>query len=247
MPLVVDVPLSWALVYGKLGLPAMGGVGCGWATALVMVAMLLGMLVERVAGRSLAAYCRDRVYDRIEAEELCFIETGGKLVGGSSRNPIDPRRIAPTEDDPWRGRVLRAEVHDENACAMGGVTGHSGLFGTAQAVGTVASCWLSAYLDRASPLESALVRRFAARQGWAAGSSWGLGWDTPSAPSSSGTRFSAQSFGHLGFTGTSLWVDPLVELEVVLLSNRVHPTRKNEAIRAFRPLIHDLIYREMVG
>ncbi|TAJ27595.1 MAG: serine hydrolase, partial [Nitrospirae bacterium] len=79
------------------------------------------------------------------------------------------------------------------------------------------------------------------------GSSWGLGWDTPSAPSSSGTRFSSRSFGHLGYTGTSLWVDPQCELEVVLLSNRVHPTRKNEAIRQFRPLIHDLIYEELIA
>lgn len=78
------------------------------------------------------------------------------------------------------------------------------------------------------------------------GSSWALGWDTPSSPSSSGERFSGQSFGHLGYTGTSIWIDPLSELEVVLLSNRVHPTRRNERIRVFRPAIHDLVYREFV-
>jgi CubicO group peptidase (beta-lactamase class C family) len=78
-------------------------------------------------------------------------------------------------------------------------------------------------------------------------SSWALGWDTPSSPSSAGTLFSSQSFGHLGYTGTSLWIDPSKELQVVLLSNRVHPTRRNEGIRAFRPLIHDLVYRELVN
>jgi CubicO group peptidase (beta-lactamase class C family) len=74
-----------------------------------------------------------------------------------------------------------------------------------------------------------------------------LGWDTPSAPSSAGSRFSERSFGHLGYTGTSLWIDPLCELEVVLLSNRVHPSRRNEKIKVFRPSIHDLVYREFVS
>jgi serine-type D-Ala-D-Ala carboxypeptidase len=74
-----------------------------------------------------------------------------------------------------------------------------------------------------------------------------LGWDTPSGQSSSGSHFSERSFGHLGYTGTSLWIDPLCELEVVLLSNRVHPSRRNEKIRAFRPFIHDLVYREFVA
>lgn len=209
--------------------------------------ILLGFLVERLAGQSLAAFCRDRVYNRLEAGALFFIGAGGAQVGGPANGPVDPCRIAPTEDDHWRGRMVRAEAHDENAWALGGVAGHSGLFGTAAAVSAVSRCWLLGRLGRESLLSPGLVGRFLAGPGQAAsGSSWVLGWDTPSVPSSSGTRFSPQSFGHLGFTGTSLWIDPVEGLEVVLLSNRVHPSRKNDAIRRFRPQIHDVIYSEYV-
>jgi CubicO group peptidase (beta-lactamase class C family) len=201
--------------------------------------ILLGMVVERVAGESLPAYCRRSVFEPMQAP-LCFL-------GPGSADSTDRALVAPTEDDPWRGRLLRAEVHDENACALGGVAGHAGLFGTAAAVSAVVSRWLDSHAGRSSLLPPDLVRRFTARQDGIAGSSWALGWDTPSTPSSSGSRFSPASFGHLGYTGTSIWVDPTVELEVVLLSNRVHPTRRNEAIQQFRPMIHDLIREELVG
>jgi CubicO group peptidase (beta-lactamase class C family) len=138
-------------------------------------------------------------------------------------------------------------VHDENAAAMGGVAGHAGLFGTAESVLAVSGAWLSGYHGRESILDDKLVRQFTTRQEFAARSSWALGWDTPSAPSSTGSRFSERTFGHLGYTGTSLWIDPLCELEVVLLSNRVHPSRRNEKIKVFRPSIHDLVYREFVS
>jgi CubicO group peptidase (beta-lactamase class C family) len=209
--------------------------------------MLLGFAVERLAGCSLAAYCGERIYDPIGAGPLFFIGRHGVPIGGAKGRPADLTRVAPTEEDDWRGRMLRAEVHDENAYALGGVSGHAGLFGTAEAVLAVSGCWLAGYLGRESVLRPEWVRRFVSRQEQTAGSSWGLGWDTPSAPSSSGRRFSSASFGHLGYTGTSLWIDPGAELEVALLTNRVHPTRKNEKIREFRPLIHDLIYQECVG
>jgi CubicO group peptidase (beta-lactamase class C family) len=138
-------------------------------------------------------------------------------------------------------------VHDENAAAMGGAAGHAGLFGTAESVLAVSGAWLRGYHGRESILDGELVRQFTARQESAARSSWALGWDTPSAPSSSGSSFSERSFGHLGYTGTSLWIDPLCELEVVLLSNRVHPSRRNEKIKVFRPCIHDLVYRKFVS
>ena len=155
--------------------------------------------------------------------------------------------IAPTEEDPWRGRTLCGEVHDENAFALGGVAGHAGLFGTARAVLGVAQAWMHGCRGQAGLLTSELATHFTTRKQTVPNSSWALGWDTPSAPSSSGALFSPDSFGHLGYTGTSLWVDPVKELEVVLLSNRVHPTRRNERIRAFRPLIHDLVCREVLG
>lgn len=199
--------------------------------------LLLGMIVERLTGQSPPAYCRGRVYDPIGASPLFYFQRDGSPSWGM----VSRDRVAPTEQDPWRGRLLWGEVHDENAYALGGITGHSGLFGTAQAVAAVSGAWLSAYHGRPSPLPSDWVRRFVTRQQQIPGTSWALGWDTPSAPSSSGSKFSPTSFGHLGFTGTSLWIDPERELEVVLLTNRVHPTRDNQALRQLRPAIHDLI------
>jgi len=209
--------------------------------------ILLGLLVERTTGRSLATFCRERAYGPLRAEPLFFIEAMKEFPVGPRDPPSNIHSVAATEDHPWRGHVLRAEVHDENAYAMGGVAGHAGLFGTASAVLAVSGAWLDSYLGRGSFFSPELVRHFVTRQDRTAESSWGLGWDTPSAPSSSGTKFSPHAFGHLGYTGTSLWVDPVRELEVILLSNRVHPTRQNTRIQQFRPLIHDLIHEELIG
>jgi len=203
--------------------------------------MLLGFIVERASGEPLDVFCRARVHEPLGATPLFYLRTGSTPSG----LPVELDRIAPTERDDWRGRILRAVVHDENAYALGGVAGHSGLFGTAEAVAAVSGAWLAGALGWAGCFDPTLVRRFVTRQSTPS-TSWGLGWDTPSAPSSSGTRFSSSSFGHLGYTGTSLWIDPTRELEVILLSNRVHPTRRNDAIRQFRPLIHDLVYEEFV-
>lgn len=208
--------------------------------------MLLGFIIERRSGQSLNAFFKDHVLASLGRVSLGFVfqerlheflESMTKQGGG----------VAPTEVDPWRGRLLRGEVHDENAAALGGEAGHAGLFGTAAAVLAVSGIWMQAYHGRNSLFTQDLVREFTRRQNQAGSSSWALGWDTPSAPSSAGQYFSARSFGHLGYTGTSIWIDPEQELEVVLLSNRVHPTRKNESIRDFRPRIHDLVYREFVG
>jgi CubicO group peptidase (beta-lactamase class C family) len=205
--------------------------------------MLLGMTIERVAGSLLDEFCRRRIYEPVGATPLGF-----RPLRAANR-PAAPElsRIAATENDPWRGRLLRGEVHDENASALGGVAGHAGLFGTAAAVSAVTGSWLRACLDSDPLLGTGLVQEFIKRQGRTPGSSWGLGWDTPSPPSSSGSRFSSQAFGHLGYTGTSIWIDRKTELEVILLSNRVHPSRQNTAIQQFRPLIHDVIYEELVA
>ncbi len=192
--------------------------------------MVLGFVVERVTGQSFANFTRDRIFHPLEADNLVFgIQDGEGCVS---------EHIAPTEEDPWRGRLLQGEVHDENAAALGGVSGHAGLFGTAQAVGQITKAWLDGYLGKPSIFGQGLVKQFVQAQ---AGISWALGWDTPSQPSSSGQWFSPESFGHLGFTGTSIWIDPVRELEVIFLSNRVHPTRDNQAIKAFRPQLHDVI------
>ncbi len=209
--------------------------------------ILLGFLVERLSGMALDLWCEDAIVRPLRADPLMFCPTAGRAQLDVVRPIVDVSRIAPTEQDEWRNRLLRGEVHDENAAAMGGVAGHAGLFGTAESVLAVSGAWLHGYHGRESILDGELVRQFTTRQGSAAQSSWALGWDTPSAPSSSGSSFSERSFGHLGYTGTSLWIDPLCELEVVLLSNRVHPSRRNEKIKVFRPCIHDLVYRAFVS
>ncbi len=196
--------------------------------------MVLGFVVERVTGQSPADFSRERIFHPLQAAKLTF---GIHIVKGDSSV-----QIAPTEEDPWRGRLLQGEVHDENAAALGGIAGHAGLFGTAQTVGQVTKAWLDSYLGKPSIFGQDLVRQFVKAQ---PKTSWGLGWDTPSHPSSSGHWFSPKSFGHLGFTGTSIWIDPARELEVIFLSNRVHPTRDNQAIKTFRPKLHDAIIQEL--
>jgi len=209
--------------------------------------MLLGFLVERLSGVGLDLWCEEAIFRPLRADPLVFCPTAGQAQLGVACSTVDVSRIAPTERDEWRNRLLCGEVHDENAAAMGGVAGHAGLFGTAESVLAVSGAWLHGYHGRGSMLDGRLVRQFTVRQELSTRSSWALGWDTPSAPSSSGSFFSEESFGHLGYTGTSLWIDPLCELEVVLLSNRVHPSRRNEKIKIFRPYIHDLVYREFVS
>lgn len=205
--------------------------------------MLLGLIVERASGVPLHEFFSEcmvhqlgnpRIQFIVPEEQHTFFDRVREVNGG----------VAPTEVDPWRGRLLCGEVHDQNAGAMGGVAGHAGLFGNVDAIMALTGEWLRAYHGQPAMLDQDLVREFTRRQVKEGPSSWALGWDTPSAPSSAGCRFSAQSFGHLGYTGTSIWVDPVQRREVVLLSNRVHPTSRNEAIREFRPVIHDLVSQE---
>ena len=202
--------------------------------------MLLGFIIESKTNQSLGRYCKERIFDPLGVKSLSFLQSEGEILPEHGAS-LD---IAPTEQDPWRGRLVQGEVHDENAFLLGGMAGHAGLFGTGAAVSAVTGAWLGGYWGRNAFFDRKLVNEFVAKQ---PGSSWALGWDTPSPPSSSGTRLSHSAFGHLGFSGTSIWVDPVPKLEVILLSNRVHPTRNNNKIKDFRPMIHDLIYKEFVG
>lgn len=154
-------------------------------------------------------------------------------------------RTAPTEIDSWRGRLLVGEVHDENAWALGGAAGHGGLFGTAAAVGAYARHVLQVLDGRTGAFRRETLETFIARRTDVPASSRALGWDTMLPTSSCGTRMSARAFGHTGFTGTSLWIDPDRGIYVVLLTNRVHPTRDNDAIRHVRPALHDAIMNEL--
>jgi CubicO group peptidase (beta-lactamase class C family) len=167
-------------------------------------------------------------------------------LGMSSTEFLPPAsilpRIAPTERDPWRGRILRGEVHDENAARLGGISGHAGLFSDAEDMLTFGE-WLLGRREGGTagrvPISPAVAATFTTRQDRPPGSSRALGWDTPSENSSAGTRFSSQSFGHTGFTGTSIWMDPTRGVVLVLLTNRVNPTRDNNRHVALRRAVAD--------
>jgi CubicO group peptidase (beta-lactamase class C family) len=158
-------------------------------------------------------------------------------------NPPDSwrDRTAPTEEDPWRGRLIVGEVHDENAAALGGVAAHAGLFGTAATVGQAGRWWLSLLRgqDDARTGARASTAAMFAECSKVPGSSRAVGWDTMLPTSSCGTGMSARAIGHTGFTGTTLWIDPERDLYFVLLTNRVHPTRNNDRIQPVRRAFHD--------
>ena len=172
----------------------------------------------------------------------------GSLITDQPLTFTPPRywrdRIAPTEHDPWRGRTLVGEVHDENAWALGGAAGHAGLFGTAASVGAFARATLHTIHDEPILARTETMKTFMTRSA-VPGSSRALGWDTMLPTSSCGTRLSPSSIGHTGFTGTSLWIDWERDAYIVLLTNRVHPTRENDAISSVRPRFHDAVIAEL--
>lgn len=204
-------------------------------------AITMTLLLERVYGQPIDRLFNERIAKPLHLASTRFQPPASWL-----------KRIAPTERDPWRGRLVHGEVHDENAAFLGGVSGHAGLFSTATDLLTFGE-WL--LRERNGPpgrrpgnpsISSEVAREFTSRQEVVAGSSRALGWDTPSNSSSAGTRLSRWSFGHTGFTGTSIWIDPTQELVIVLLSNRVNPTRENTGIGAFRIMVADRV-AEVVG
>jgi CubicO group peptidase (beta-lactamase class C family) len=155
--------------------------------------------------------------------------------------------IAPTEDDPWRKRLIRGEVHDENASRMDGVSGHAGLFSDAEDLLRFGEWALAGARGEKVKGKLQPPEEFATwtiRQNHPVGSSRGIGWDTPSGPlSSAGTIMSAHSFGHTGFTGTSIWVDVDRDIVVVLLTNRVNPVRTTPAFGMIRSVVADAVLR----
>ncbi len=199
--------------------------------------ILLGEILERISGRAFEELVREEVLEPLEMTSTVF-------------NPPPSLRdsIAPTEDDPWRGRLVRGEVHDENAFVMGGVAPHAGLFSTASDLARFAQAMLNGGIYGTRRIvKRSTIDRFTRRPNLVPESARALGWDTPSSPSSSGRYFSATSFGHLGFTGTSLWIDPERQIFVILLTNRVHPTRDNRGIRDVRPAFHDAVMEALVA
>lgn len=200
--------------------------------------ILLGAIVEQVNGLVLDQSARDRLFAPSGLSSVGYLP----IADPEGRAWVAGRRVAATERCPWRGRVLQGEVHDENAYAMGGVSGHAGLFGDALGVRALVRAWRNAALGRSASWPVDLAARFVTRQSDLGQGTWALGWTVPTPPSTSGRFFSPRAYGHLGFTGTSVWVDPDRDLTVILLTNRVHPTRENQGMVAFRPLLHDTVY-----
>jgi len=200
--------------------------------------MLLGRIIEEKSGILLNEYVANNVLKPLGLEENLWF---GALDGGNKKGII----FAPTENCPWRKKILCGEVHDDNCYVMGGVAGHAGLFGNIEGVLSLTSFLLDQWYGRAAHPNYANkdLASFFARVG---GSTWALGFDTPAPTASSGGRYiSEKSVGHLGFTGTSFWIDYPRKLSMVLLSNRVHPDRNNNKIKEFRPVLHDSIIKNL--
>lgn len=190
--------------------------------------ILLGETLERLTGQTLDELCRRAILAPLGLARMNF------------KPPADWKSlIPPTEyDQSFRHRLIQGEVNDENAWVMGGVAGHAGCFAPANDVALFAECMLRG----GTPLfHKHTVDLFTRRQSSPPGTSRALGWDTPSAPSQSGKYFSSSSYGHLGFTGTSLWIDPERRLSVTLLTNRTWPDRSAQTIKQIRPAFHDAV------
>jgi CubicO group peptidase (beta-lactamase class C family) len=192
--------------------------------------IILGVVLERLADESLATFCQREIFGPLGMTHTTFNPT-----------PALKDSIPPTADDrTFRHRIIQGEVQDENASILGGVAPHAGLFSTAEDLAIFAH----AMLNGGHPiLRSTTIELFSRRESAPEGTSRALGWDTPSLPlpSQSGKYFSPGSFGHLGYTGTSLWIDPDRQLSVTLLTNRTWPDGTNQAIKQVRPTFHDAV------
>jgi CubicO group peptidase (beta-lactamase class C family) len=217
-------------------------------------AIVLGEVLQRVLRGRLDALARSQIFEPLHLSSTEYRPAASLIT-----------RIAATEyDSTWRKRMIRGQVHDENAAWLGGVAGHAGLFGSTLDLLTFGE-WLLQTVGRPDGRAASgsrmsggslpsgrlavlpsVARDFTRRQELVPGSSRALGWDTPSSGSSAGHRLSPESFGHTGFTGTSIWMDPTRQLVVVLLTNRVHPTRNNPRIGPLRVLVADRVV-ELLG
>jgi CubicO group peptidase (beta-lactamase class C family) len=186
-------------------------------------AILLGEIVQRVTGERLDRYTATHLFGPLGMTETMYLPAMALRT-----------RIAPTERDPWRGRLLLGEVHDENASRLDGVSAHAGLFSSARDLARFARMYLNhGRLNGVTVLDSATIEQFTKVQDRTL-STRGLGWETANGSNSGGQRLSPRGFGHTGFTGTSIWIDPGRDLFVILLTNRVNPTRENRKISGVR-------------
>jgi len=195
--------------------------------------ILLGELLERICGETLDHFSRREVFVPLKMQSTCF------RPGRNLRTRIPPTR----DDQDFRRRVIQGEVHDENASAMGGVAGHAGVFSNTADLMNFSASMLGLGVEVFQPQT---IELFTRRQTVPSGTSRALGWDTPSAPSQSGRHFSPRSFGHLGYTGTSLWIDVERNIAIALLTNRTWPANQSQLIKQIRPAFHDAVMEEVL-
>lgn len=202
--------------------------------------MILGWIVEKKTGKRLNTFVEEKILQPLDLNEEVFfgpINEGGK-----------EKIFAATEECSWRKKTLSGEVSDDNTYIVGGVSGQAGLFGNIKGVLEITTHLLDQWRGRENhpAYNTEDLRRFLTRQNDEKESTWALGFDTPSEKrSSSGKYLSKESVGHLGFTGTSFWIDPARDLVIVLLTNRVHPSRENNKIKEFRPLFHNTVIEKL--
>lgn len=210
--------------------------------------MILGLALERLAQEPLNIFSQREIFGPLAMSNTTFnppIEirqnippTADERRGADPSTGDAPARATHNSRSTFRNRIIQGEVQDENASVLGGVAGHAGLFSTAEDLAQFAS----AMLERGKPiLRPETVTLFTRRESSPRGTSRALGWDTPSDPSQSGKYFGPNAYGHLGYTGTSLWIDPDRQLSIALLTNRTWPDCSNQAIREVRPKFHDAI------
>ncbi|MFH1874628.1 MAG: serine hydrolase domain-containing protein [Pseudomonadota bacterium] len=208
--------------------------------------IFLGEIVEQAGQDKLDNLFVQYIAKPCQLKNTFFITKKGK----------NQHRFAPTEDCPWRERIIKGEVDDQNAYALGGVAGHAGLFSTALDLHEFTKELVACYQGQSRLISQEVVRNFInfesinqqkRKLGKPESRLFLGGWDTPATQNSAaGHHFSKQSIGHLGFTGCSIWIDLAQGFWVILLSNRVHPSATNEKIKGFRPKIHDVIITEIL-
>jgi CubicO group peptidase (beta-lactamase class C family) len=191
--------------------------------------ILLGEILSRLADASLDSFVQRELFQPLQMLETTFRPQASLLS-----------RVAPTEiDRDFRNGIVKGGVNDENAWVLGGVAGHAGLFAPAIDLARFAQCMLA---GGCSLIRRDTIELFTTQDRTFPGSTrFGLGWDKPTPPSQAGQYFSSRSFGHLGFTGTSLWIDPDKQLAVILLTNRTWSDRSSQVIKEVRPKFHDAV------
>ena len=201
--------------------------------------IILGIALERIAEAQIDAFCQHEIFGPLAMARTTFNPPSElRTQIPPTADETAPSNPAATKRSAFRNRIIQGEVQDENASVLGGVAGHAGLFSTAEDVARFSHAMLG---GGNSILRAETISLFTPRQSAPAGTSRALGWDTPSAPSQSGRLFGPRSYGHLGYTGTSLWIDPDRELSITLLTNRTWPDCSNQSIKQIRPQIHDAI------